>query len=356
MHLSAQNHHRGLYSARYDGHVMRVSASPFIEFSGIKFSPRYISYGLFCCTAKPEVVLLVNPLRGEVMILPRPRVRDHLISLNTRFSIGFDDTTGTYKIVGLFAVKGAVGYPYISKTNRVAKVYTLGTSSWRPISSDAPLRNMNSKAVSAYGDIHWLIAYYEDDMIPGLIFSFNSRIEEFNPTPHPRPVDDKAYKSIALFNLKGSLAMLGVVSVNQSDLWVMKDYDTKEWARAYTLSNDLWAMKRDITIIRSRLIIEAWEHGLCIINASCGPYIYNRTTHHIERVFYRPPNGNGQWWHGPITSYTGTLISLKNYGSLVPADLCPASAYFTNRTSLVYINSSSEDFLKVQPKRRRRLE
>ncbi|ESR35297.1 hypothetical protein CICLE_v10006982mg, partial [Citrus x clementina] len=75
---------------------------------------------------------LCNPLRGEVLELPRARIPTPNMS-NVDHS-----------------------RQHVQDCPCGSKVYTLGTDSWREISSAVTHNHLGHDGVSAYGDMHWL--------------------------------------------------------------------------------------------------------------------------------------------------------------------------------------------------------
>ncbi|KDO56822.1 hypothetical protein CISIN_1g036906mg, partial [Citrus sinensis] len=110
-----------------------------------------VAYGLLCFQNldHQEKVYSCNPLRREILELPRPS----LCSGWVRFGVGFDHTINTYKIIRVTARKAFDGDLYDK-----FEVYTLGSNSWREVSPPLPFYHhlFNKWGVSAHGDIHWL--------------------------------------------------------------------------------------------------------------------------------------------------------------------------------------------------------
>ncbi|KAJ0097539.1 hypothetical protein Patl1_27222 [Pistacia atlantica] len=222
-----------LHSMTYDeaNNVMKKSEIPVLEFSGDNrekntYELCYVEYGLLCIRKyrQHELVFLLNPLTGEVLELPRST--SELWKINwcktSWYGMGFDCTTNTYKIVRVME---------ISHAEFDTEVHTLGTNSWRRIGSN-PSCILSNCGVNAYGDMHWLRSNLKQRIeYETMIRSFDFKREEFKWIRYPN-LKHFAHKScikVPLINLRGSLAIVNVLPYNEMEIWVMKDYDKKEY-------------------------------------------------------------------------------------------------------------------------------
>ncbi|KAJ0039510.1 hypothetical protein Pint_26569 [Pistacia integerrima] len=161
---------------------------------------------------------------GEVLELPRST--SELWKINwcktSWYGMGFDCTTNTYKIVRVME---------ISHAEFDTEVHTLGTNSWRRIGSN-PSCILSNCGVNAYGDMHWLRSNLKQHIeYETMIRSFDFKREEFKWIRYPN-LKYFAHKScikVPLINLRGSLAIVNVLPYNEMEIWVMKDYDKKEY-------------------------------------------------------------------------------------------------------------------------------
>lgn len=133
---------------------IKQSKHPILDFSKIEenYIVYCVAYGLLCFQNldHQEKVYSCNPLRREILELPRPS----LCSGWVRFGVGFDHTINTYRIIRVTARKAFDGDLYDK-----FEVYTLGSNSWREVSPPLPFYHhlFNKWGVSAHGDIHWLL-------------------------------------------------------------------------------------------------------------------------------------------------------------------------------------------------------
>nr|POE69313.1 f-box protein [Quercus suber] len=178
--------------------------------------------GLLCFAKNYDdrVLVLFNPLRQEVIALPPHRASYTSMS---KYGLGFDSSTNTYKVVRVFSRGGSF--------NMGADVYTLGTSSWRPISK-GPLCRLAGRPIFACGALHWFVHHYVDrDALKGkYIVSFDVGKEEFGWISPP-----KFYSSSHLLDLGGNLAMVDRSFDSHIEIWVMKEYKKKEWVKEYKI-------------------------------------------------------------------------------------------------------------------------
>ncbi|XP_059453390.1 F-box/kelch-repeat protein At3g06240-like [Corylus avellana] len=130
--------------------------------------------GLLCFTRRfwncnHSPLFLVNPQRQQVVELQRPPckgapwppVHDSMCSCS--YGLGFDCSTNTYKIVGLFFNDKNTGD---DDDDLCAQVYTLGRgrgSSWRAVKGPpkatirSPKGHFYGRPVYARGALHWLV-------------------------------------------------------------------------------------------------------------------------------------------------------------------------------------------------------
>ncbi|TQD87536.1 hypothetical protein C1H46_026953 [Malus baccata] len=266
---------------------------------------------------------LVNPLKGEVLPLPTTDIQfpySFYRSCKEWYGMGFDDITSTYKILRVSGDEDS------TVCQLRAQIYVLGTGSWREIPS-VPPRNLSNNHAFAHGDQHWLLYLPDHSSCNNRyvlsICSFDYKKEEFYSTiPLPEHMQSKytphylVLLCLHLLNLKGSLAVVDTVSDDYIEVWVLKNYDTKEWRLDYKIEK---------ATVRGELINVTcceWEYG--IFFTSQGMPESRRITIFVDfrcgsisHVNLFPPK---RLLNTSILSYNGTLMSLKSYGKLVRPD------------------------------------
>ncbi|CAN6693559.1 unnamed protein product [Malus baccata var. baccata] len=302
---------------------------------GVSYSLSFVFYNLFFFrdhgySRQPykkkerSPCFLFNPLKGEVLPLPTTDIQfpySFYGSCKEWYGMGFDDITSTYKILCVSGDEDSTRYQLR------AQIYVLGTGSWREIPS-VPPRNLSNNHAFAHGDQHWLLylpdhSSYDNRRVLG-ICSFDYKKEEFYSTiPLPEHMQRKyiphymVLLSLHLLNLKGSLAVVDTLSDDYIEVWVLKNYDTKEWRLDYKIEN---------AIVRGELINVTcceWEYGIFFTKSQEMPKSIRITIFvdfrcgSISHVNLFPPK---RIWNTSILSYNGTLMSLKNYGKLVRPD------------------------------------
>ncbi|XP_065617329.1 putative F-box protein At5g62060 [Quercus suber] len=198
--------------------------------------------------------------KQEVIALPPHRASYTSMS---KYGLGFDSSTNTYKVVRVFSRGGSF--------NMGADVYTLGTSSWRPISK-GPLCRLAGRPIFACGALHWFVHHYVDrDALKGkYIVSFDVGKEEFGWISPP-----KFYSSSHLLDLGGNLAMVDRSFDSHIEIWVMKEYKKKEWVKEYKI--DIYP---PLGISDSSLVevIGLWEFGEILLRNRESFISYNLKT------------------------------------------------------------------------------
>nr|XP_023911774.1 F-box protein At3g07870-like [Quercus suber] len=218
--------------------------------------------GLLCFAKNYDdrVLVLFNPLRQEVIALPPHRAS---YTSKSTYGLGFDSSTNTYKVVRVFSRGGSF--------NMGAEVYTLGTSSWRPISK-GPLCLLAGRPIFACGALHWFVyAHVDRDALKGkYIVSFDVGKEEFGSISPP-----KYYSSSHLLDLGGNLAMVDRSFDSHIEIWVMKEYKKKEWVQEYKIDvNPRLGILDDFWVE----VIGLWEFGEILLRYRASFISYNPKT------------------------------------------------------------------------------
>lgn len=323
---------KALHSFICDIDLLKQSEHPVLEFYDQVVSRiSVIAHGLvlFFGLADPGKICLCNPLRGEILELPRPRavVSHHFAEELTCFGIGFDSATNTYKIVRAYAqpLNDEI-FHILSFDKFEVEVYTLGTHSWRPVSLQVPF-SPRQPSVSAYGDTHWLNRDRRSKK--DCLISFDFETEEFKETHPPQFGYHQHYKDFQLANVEGCLAIVSYPSDTLIDIWMLKDYANKKreyWIREYRISTRVWTKQPDdVTVGVVRPDICFWEDkdDFFINTCSCGlvftAFLPNQTfvlelktrrIWHVDCPFpqmYRCFRG--------VSNYTGTALSLRYFGN-----------------------------------------
>lgn len=329
---------KALHSFICDVNLVKRSERPVSEFHDrVVYRVSVIAHGLVLFVDKADQgnICLCNPLRGEILELPRPRavVSHHLAKHFTCFGIGFDSATNTYKIVRAYAQPLDDGIFHLIHFNKFeAEVYTLGTRSWRPVSLQVLQVSFSPSClsgVSAYGDTHWLNRDRKSKKDSIISFDFES--EEFKETQLPQFGYQKDYNDFQLVTVEGLLAIVSYPSDTLIDIWMLKDYDNKKreyWVREYRVSTQVWAKQPDdVTVGVARPNICFREDKPYIFANTCGRGLVF-TAFHPKRTFVLDLKTQRIWYvqcpfpqmyrcfRGP-SSYTGSPLSLRYFGNHV---------------------------------------
>ncbi|KAI5344366.1 hypothetical protein L3X38_012243 [Prunus dulcis] len=327
--------HDTLYPLKYNGKkLLTKSKQAIVSYFGSRrrfYSAAFVFCNLFGFTGhNPEhgrscfrglnlehgrSCLLVNPFRGEVLILPSAsdvQVPSNSPSDVDWYGMGFDNITCSFKIVRVSTNK---------KDYLAAEVLVLGTSSWQKLPTVPPCIP-TYKSAYAHGHMHWLV--HGDDGSSVRILSFDFQKEEFYLTPPPASLgkNPDLWKFLHLLNFKGSLALVNLSSLEDRhlkiwgrksvEIWGLKNYDNKAWELNYKfdLKQDLFAPLKPTSLSKCG----EWEHGIFFNDESdC-----STTTFFVDlrRISMKCVLLKGKM---AIHSCTDSMISLKNYGDLVDA-------------------------------------
>ncbi|CAL9005921.1 unnamed protein product [Prunus brigantina] len=325
-----------LYPLKYDGHnLLTKSKQAIVSYFRSRrrfYWATFVFCNLFGFTAlNPEhersrftglnlehgrSCLLVNPFKGEVLMLPSAsdvQVPSNSLCDVDWYGMGFDNITNSFKIVRVSTNR---------KDYMAAEVLVLGTSSWRELPTVPPCFP-TCKSAYAHGDMHWLV--HGDGGSSVCILSFDFQKEEFYLTPPPASLVKKPdlWKFLHLLNFRGSLALVNVYSPEDGDIniwgrisveiWGLKNHDNKEWVLNYKLD-----LKQDLfnSLGPTRLSkCGEWEDGIFFNDESdCSTYTIFVDLRHISMNCV-PLEGKMA-----IHSCTNSMISLKNFGDLVEAE------------------------------------
>ena len=246
--------------------------------------------GLVCFTKTGDdsVLVLFNPLRQEVLALPPPTTSS---ICKRKYGLGFDCSRNKYKVVSV---------SLNSQGCYEAEVYTLGTrSSWRAISKGPPCA-LAKNSIFACGALHWLVHHdVASDDLKGKIVSFDVGKEEFGLISPPK------FGSWHLLDLGGNLALVDRSSGRHIEIWVMKDYEKKEWVKEYKID-----IKPPIEMADNLLVevIGLWKHGEILL--------YYLSIY----LSYNPKTGEMRYVHIPglsqdtqVLCHMGSLLSISRF-------------------------------------------
>lgn len=275
---------------------------------------------LFGFQLPTEHCFIVNPLRRkEVVRLPTSSNTQELtessnpkVLVDCFYGMGVDKDTYKLKIVrvGSFGSHTDITLHKL----KIVHVLELDEASWREISSVPPDDfSYDEMAMSACGDVHWFT------QIRGrsCVLSFDFTKEEFSWTPMPPSLD--LTNKIHLLTFRGALTLSATsssVHTNHIEIWVLKDYERKVWTLDYAVDVDVFC---DSHILEIATCGE-WEHGIYFYYhrfyaANLGSTFLDLRSTPVR--CFSPPLGRTFTY---IVSYTGSLLSLKNYDNLVDAN------------------------------------
>ena len=253
--------------------------------------------GLLCFTkgCDDSVLVLFNPLRQEVLALP-PSTSSPPLG-KRKYGLGFDCLTNKYKIVSVFFREGGYENP---DYNLGAEVYTLGTSSWRTISKGPPFP-LIGKPIFACGALHWLVNSH--DALKDKIVSFDVGKEEFGLISLPKIWVGH------LFDLGANLAMVDLSSDTHIEIWVMKEYEKKEWIKEYKIDINAPMGMPNNSLIE---VIGLWELGEILLKYYESLFSYNPRTGELRYIQIPGLSNNTE-----VLCHIGNLLSISRFQSRV---------------------------------------
>ncbi|KAK1397819.1 F-box domain-containing protein [Heracleum sosnowskyi] len=248
-----------------------------------------------------DEIVVSNPLTSQFRILPPLNIEmdGYLNSESTATGLGFDSLTKTFKMVRSYKS------PLCSYFTRV---HTLGTASWREVSSvpDDYCYCDKYESVFVHGFLHWrtrpnlVTTNYEE-----WISAFDVSKETFKVIPSPEIDFEKlsgwtSEKLFGISDIKGNLAMLDLSCSGKIDIWVM-EYEKQLWAKEYTI---------DITILGnifsqySTHVIGLWKQDEILFHSSRNYWSYSMKNGGLKECAVQISD------HATIYSLRGSLISI----------------------------------------------
>ncbi|KAF9608986.1 hypothetical protein IFM89_012325 [Coptis chinensis] len=209
----------------FDNHL-QTSVVECFHLNGPDWYPQIIGFvnGLLCLgedhsrTQNSTKYVVYNPITGEQTELPRCSC----IFMDIDFAaFGYDSATNEYKVIR------------IRNDQYGAEVFTLGTTRWRRIQGHVPtITNNCPYSLLVNGNLHW-ISYEPDE--PLAIVAFNVASEKFHKFESPPFfMPEFNVKKIRLQVIEEQLCFIFEKTLDQFEIWVMKDYDMQgSWTKEY---------------------------------------------------------------------------------------------------------------------------
>ncbi|KAM5548083.1 F-box/kelch-repeat protein [Rosa sericea] len=309
-----------LESLNYDESEGKLTLSEIFSTSQREFysDVAFVFYDLICFKKAymDGNCILNNPLCGEVLRVPTSNILytkfgKDITFFDDSYGMGFDDITSTYKIVRISRIYERPSY---SKSYVVAQLLVLGTSSWReiPVHPVIYCAIPWDKSVCAYGDMHWL--FVDEGEAKGVhIVSFDFKKEKFYLTPNPVT---SRMPYLHLITLGESIAIVDTYfSSMKVEIWVMKNYNKKEWKREYIINHHMLGLDVDFRFHRANC--GEMEYGIYFIDEK-GENLLFLDLRPSSMKCVACPIGRKKWnGRRRILSLKRSLISLKKFGDLV---------------------------------------
>ncbi|KAF8007599.1 hypothetical protein BT93_K1564 [Corymbia citriodora subsp. variegata] len=222
-----------LIKVHEQGAAVRIELGRFPELRGYSIEGTCNGLLLFghVTNAENHPELLINPFTGEVVELRRA---PDLSPGKFVYGLGFDRSTGTYKMVQIKDKKTRTG-------TMGARIYNFNKRSWRTCEAP-PLPHCTGPRhgfVFASGALNWFLKAYTMSfgLLGRAILSFDLAKEEFSFIPIPDDFSEWAHfnEGTQMHELRGSLALVHRPDTAHIDVWVLGDYTRREWTRRYRI-------------------------------------------------------------------------------------------------------------------------
>ncbi|XP_059430222.1 F-box/kelch-repeat protein At3g04660-like [Corylus avellana] len=179
---------------------------------------------------------------------------------------------------------------------------TVLPSSWRAISKgqESPCPVFGSP-IYARGALHWLVDLATSTrgyLVKGKIVHFDVGKEEFGLISRPE------FRPFHLVDMRGDLAIVDRSSDKEIEIWVMKEYEKKEWVKEYKIG-----------LVGAQVrVMGLCEHGEILLklkqkDKSGNNYLfYNPKTDVLKYSHIPSLNGDTQ-----VLCHMGTLLSVAKF-------------------------------------------
>ncbi|XP_010270137.1 PREDICTED: F-box/kelch-repeat protein At3g06240-like [Nelumbo nucifera] len=311
-HVSKSNT-TNLYPAIGNGGTMMASKDAIAQLSiSHRYSLEDSFNGLLCFAPQPHsssdggLAFLLNPVRGDIITLPRTTTPSP-VDYGHMYALGFDPSTKEYKVVHVF-------YQGFDPDNQAfslgAEVYSLGTQLWRKVSSGPP-QPLCGRPVHAFGALHWKVnTVLASEELDDLIITFDIGKEQFSTTPGPG-FGLKNYELVDLVELNGCLSVVDVSFNTHIEVWVLKDFVSKQWIRQNTITINAPDGKSNNGHLKA---VGLWGHGEILLASSNDSFFsYDPKTNGLRYVHVSGLAPDTSISH--VCSHKASLVSLDAFGT-----------------------------------------
>ncbi|BFG34933.1 hypothetical protein CerSpe_212070 [Prunus speciosa] len=222
----------------YTNNARRINAQ--IRYVAPEFHVVGSCNGLLCISNALyfNPLLVFNPLTTNYIRLPN--TTQYPKQQEVAFGFGFHPTTMEYKIVWISYLNNTYQSHQLPLQSRV-QVLTLGLNAWRiSVSPRCKLEQGSSEAL-VDGNLHWVTTRHKHRPGPCLrIVCFDLAEEKF------REIESPGCGSLNICNfhlvvLGGCLSAVVCHDDGKIDIWMMKDYGSKEsWTKEYVIGESLF--------------------------------------------------------------------------------------------------------------------
>lgn len=262
--------------------------------------------GLICLYDYHRNIKLCNPTTQEFLILPKPTPDNrNVVNGFPKCFFGFHPTTKEYKVVRFF-------YRHLKHSTESydlgCEIFTLGTSSWRYISSINYYPT--GPGINVHGFIYWTAG--ATTLIPDRIIVLDLKYERFRLISPPdfSEYQVEVHASMFLVQLEGNLCLVNIPygSPAPMDIWMLKDYTNSVWIHrcrvpVHSMSGH-YRWQPEPIIIHEEKILLRWGANLCY-------HSLQSEGEAIEKVYSDQNLGTCT----KVFAFVESLVSLGNQGN-----------------------------------------
>ncbi|KAI3509655.1 hypothetical protein L1887_25098 [Cichorium endivia] len=227
-----------------DDKIVRKISTPFSS-SMPEFSVVGSCNGLLCLSDSlyGEPVYVFNPFSRDYLELPKSK---QFQEQEVMFGFGFHPVTNEYKVVKIVYYRNKQGKRRVIRNNRnypksEVQILTISKqsnkNSWRSLGKvPYQLDRQATEVPVVNGRIHWLSRPGRIAGVVGrAIISFDLKDEQFKVVAKP-PNVTVVRSNYHLADIRGCLAAVISCGYGKLEIWVMKEYDSKEsWMKEFVI-------------------------------------------------------------------------------------------------------------------------
>ncbi|KAG8375185.1 hypothetical protein BUALT_Bualt10G0074000 [Buddleja alternifolia] len=234
--------------------------------------------GLLClseykCQCQTRIIYIWNPIMGECMALPEPKIKHG--ELSVVYGFGFCSSTNNYKVLRIFDKSR------VEHVEGEGEILTIGVDDkWRVLDRVAnptiPITSASSNSVNLNDALHWLV----NDNDSTWISTFDIGEEKIGRLSHPHGL---VLNLCMMTSINNQLCLVDTSDLFKIVVWKMKKYGVAQsWTKDLVLDNSISPMMQ----LRWLSLVTILENGDMLFSHPKEDYTisYSTTKRELTRI------------------------------------------------------------------------